>query len=78
MKQLAVVLALVGFGFVLGHYLWPSGPTVPAAPSEAAGSSAPETKAPAVWTCSMHPQIRLPKPGICPLCGMDLIPAARR
>lgn len=28
-----------------------------------------------VWTCSMHPQIRLPKPGKCPICGMDLVPA---
>ena len=28
------------------------------------------------WTCSMHPQIRLPKPGRCPICGMDLIPVA--
>ena len=28
----------------------------------------------AVWTCSMHPQIRQPKPGKCPICGMDLIP----
>lgn len=27
-----------------------------------------------VWTCSMHPQIRLPEPGQCPICGMDLIP----
>lgn len=27
------------------------------------------------WTCSMHPQIRQPKAGRCPLCGMDLIPA---
>ena len=27
------------------------------------------------WTCSMHPQIQQPKPGSCPLCGMDLIPA---
>jgi membrane fusion protein, copper/silver efflux system len=29
-----------------------------------------------VWTCSMHPQVRLPEPGACPICGMDLIPAA--
>jgi len=28
------------------------------------------------WTCSMHPQIRLPKPGKCPLCPMDLIQAS--
>lgn len=27
-----------------------------------------------VWTCSMHPQIRQPKPGKCPICFMDLIP----
>lgn len=27
-----------------------------------------------IWTCSMHPQIRQPNPGDCPLCGMDLIP----
>ena len=26
------------------------------------------------WTCSMHPEIRLPKPGKCPKCPMDLIP----
>ncbi len=26
------------------------------------------------WTCSMHPQIRQPEPGDCPICGMDLIP----
>ncbi len=26
------------------------------------------------WTCSMHPQIRQPKPGKCPICFMDLIP----
>lgn len=27
-----------------------------------------------MWTCSMHPQIKLPKPGKCPICFMDLIP----
>lgn len=27
-----------------------------------------------IWTCSMHPQIQQPKPGKCPICGMDLIP----
>jgi len=28
------------------------------------------------WTCAMHPQIRQPKPGKCPICFMDLIPVA--
>jgi Cu(I)/Ag(I) efflux system membrane fusion protein len=27
-----------------------------------------------IWTCSMHPQIRMDKPGKCPICGMNLIP----
>ena len=27
-----------------------------------------------IWTCSMHPQIRMDEPGACPLCGMVLIP----
>lgn len=27
-----------------------------------------------IWTCSMHPQIRQSEPGLCPLCGMELIP----
>jgi Cu(I)/Ag(I) efflux system membrane fusion protein len=33
-----------------------------------------EVKRTTVWTCSMHPQIRMDKPGKCPICGMDLIP----
>lgn len=28
------------------------------------------------WTCSMHPQIRQPNPGLCPICNMDLIPVS--
>ncbi len=28
----------------------------------------------AVWTCSMHLQIRMSKPSQCPICAMDLIP----
>jgi len=27
-----------------------------------------------IWTCSMHPQIRMEQSGKCPICGMDLIP----
>lgn len=29
------------------------------------------------WTCSMHPQVRLPNPGRCPICGMQLIPISK-
>jgi len=35
-----------------------------------------KTEAPqeTIWTCAMHPQIRMEQPGKCPICGMDLIP----
>jgi len=29
-----------------------------------------------IWTCSMHPQVRLSQPGNCPICGMPLILAS--
>lgn len=28
------------------------------------------------YTCSMHPQVHLDKPGVCPICGMDLVKAS--
>ncbi len=31
-------------------------------------------EASSLWTCPMHPQIQLPDPGDCPICGMDLVP----
>ncbi|MBC8436195.1 MAG: efflux RND transporter periplasmic adaptor subunit [Bacteroidetes bacterium] len=31
------------------------------------------TEEAAIWTCSMHPQIRMDQPGLCPICAMDLI-----
>lgn len=27
-----------------------------------------------IWTCSMDPQVKQDHPGLCPICGMDLIP----
>ncbi|MBW8014666.1 MAG: efflux RND transporter periplasmic adaptor subunit [Planctomycetes bacterium] len=32
-----------------------------------------ETK-PTLWTCSMHPEVKMEKPGLCPKCSMKLIP----
>lgn len=45
-------------------YLEPNAPVPPPAPAGA------------VWTCPMHPQIRQPGPGTCPICGMALEPEA--
>lgn len=33
-----------------------------------------EESAATIWTCSMHPSIRMDEPGKCPICAMDLIP----
>ncbi|OWV96913.1 copper-translocating P-type ATPase [Rhizobium sp. R693] len=34
----------------------------------------PVTAEPVIYTCPMHPQIRQPGPGNCPICGMTLEP----
>ena len=31
-----------------------------------------------VYTCPMHPEIRQDKPGMCPECGMNLVPEKKR
>jgi Cu(I)/Ag(I) efflux system membrane fusion protein len=33
-----------------------------------------QTSKTTIWTCAMHPQIRMSAPGKCPICGMELIP----
>ena len=68
LAAVGIVIAL-GLGFGLGFAV--RGCAAPA-PTRGAGVE-PTTKA-QVWTCSMHPQIRQPKPGLCPICNMDLIP----
>lgn len=63
---LAIVCSLGGIA--VGRLLVPRASGVP--------TSSASARAPAqVWTCSMHPQIRLTGPGDCPICGMPLIPA---
>jgi Cu(I)/Ag(I) efflux system membrane fusion protein len=67
---IGVVLALfitLAVGFFLGR--WTYAPEM-GVTSEEGGS---ETQT--VYTCSMHPQIRLNNPGKCPICEMPLIPA---
>jgi len=46
------------------HHAQPA-PVTPSPPPAPAGT---------IYTCPMHPQIRLPAPGHCPICGMALEP----
>ena len=47
-----------------------------AGPTQSAAAAGPE-KPPAVrqWICPMHPQVIQDRPGTCPICNMDLVPA---
>jgi len=58
---------------IAGAFSRTPGSSVSDSPEASASVPAGET----LWTCSMHPQIRQPKPGKCPICGMDLIPVAK-
>lgn len=68
-------VAFIVIGIVIAGLLWrsPRAPATPGTEALVATIVAGET----LWTCSMHPQIRQPKPGKCPICGMDLIPVAK-
>jgi Cu(I)/Ag(I) efflux system membrane fusion protein len=65
-KTLIISIALltgIFFGWLIFH---------PVQTEEKHEHSSEEVKG-IIWTCSMHPQIRMEKPGKCPICGMDLI-----
>lgn len=67
--RLALLFVLVaGIAFAAGRLLAPAGGGESA---EVAASVVDKTQA---YSCSMHPQIRQPGPGKCPICGMDLTP----
>jgi Cu(I)/Ag(I) efflux system membrane fusion protein len=68
-KYLKYSMALIA-GLFLGWLLFHPERTAAVKP----GSEEEVVKEDTIWTCSMHPQIRMPEPGKCPICGMDLIP----
>ena len=64
---IVAVVVLVAGGFAL----WMS-----RGPDEPGKGENIEVTTGKIWTCSMHPQVRLPNPGKCPICSMPLIEAA--
>jgi membrane fusion protein, copper/silver efflux system len=90
-KRILVPLLIIA-AFVFGYYLPKGSDTEVAtvqhqteqqkgtAPADSHDHSAEkpaiEARQATWWTCSMHPQIKLPRPGKCPICFMDLIPLA--
>lgn len=59
---------LVIAGLFAGWILFHTSPKREAEHQHSANDTAAE-----IWTCAMHPQIRMDKPGKCPICAMDLI-----
>ncbi len=70
-KYFRFSLILIG-GFFLGWLFFHS----PGKTEDKHDHAAEATKG-TIWTCAMHPQIRMPEPGKCPICGMDLIPLSQ-
>ena len=65
-KQIVIVIVSLVIGFALGKFIFKD--------SKTEENSHKNETVEAHWTCSMHPQIDMPKFGKCPICGMDLIP----
>lgn len=65
-----VILAILGFtvgGYLVGRHSHDF-------PSDKATVSEKEAQQ---WTCSMHTFIIRDEPGLCPICGMDLVPVKK-
>lgn len=73
----ALVLGAFTVGFVLRGCGQEAPGPAPGKPAAEAGHKHEEGEID-YWTCSMHPWIRLPDPGKCPICSMDLIPVMKR
>jgi Cu(I)/Ag(I) efflux system membrane fusion protein len=77
-----VLLLAVVFRGPLGAWFGSKGPSavgaaMPSASSQGAhGAPASGTEIDH-YTCSMHPSVKQPGPGKCPICGMDLIPVSK-
>jgi membrane fusion protein, copper/silver efflux system len=67
---IAGAVIILGFVFRAGTLF--NKPDHPSA--ESVQNGAETQKQDTIWTCSMHPQIRMHGPGKCPICFMDLIP----
>lgn len=82
MKRTKNLLAVIGIGLLGGLIGWWIGQAKQPIDAHSHGDAEVEIEASSSqsqsevqeWTCSMHPQIRMPEPGKCPICGMDLIP----
>jgi len=67
MKKYIIYIGILGLGLLLGKFLFGNGSSIKKHEHKEQLSSKH-------WTCSMHPQIDLFETGLCPICGMELVP----
>jgi membrane fusion protein, copper/silver efflux system len=72
-NKFALITLTLVIGVLFGWLIKPSPSQLEATDGHAHGL---ESLSNQLWTCSMHPQVKLSEPGDCPLCGMDLIPVS--
>ncbi len=67
-------IAFLAIGFAAAWWLRGPGRSPDSVTKSTADVASGDADEVAIWTCSMHPQIRRDGPGKCPICGMDLVP----
>jgi Cu(I)/Ag(I) efflux system membrane fusion protein len=72
-NKFALITVTLVIGVLFGWLIKPSPSQLEATDGH---NHALESLSNQLWTCSMHPQVKLSEPGDCPLCGMDLIPVS--
>jgi Cu(I)/Ag(I) efflux system membrane fusion protein len=71
-RIIIIIIGAILTGFFIGWLFFHSSRKI-----EKKNDQLTETVRSTIWTCAMHPQIRMSQPGKCPICGMDLIPLTR-
>jgi len=67
-KQVMIYPVILLSGGIIGYLINTSDQTISSSDHQHIELATDQT-----WTCSMHPQIRQPEPGQCPIGGMDLV-----